>query len=143
MREMIRPPIWLLAFIYFMFLSLVIAIWAALDNRSALIAFVLATGAIVAIAIKWKSLLLIDERELRVGRAHIEVKYIAKVEALNAAQMRLARTRDADPAAFLKLIFWVPTGVKVTLSDGRDSTPYWLISSKDAQKVTSTLCKLL
>lgn len=140
---MIRPPIWLLAFIYFMFLSLVIAIWAALDNRSALIAFVLATVAIVAIAINWKSLLLIDERELRVGRAHIELEYIAKVEALNAAQMRLVRTRDADPAAFLKLIFWVPTGVKVTLNDSRDRTPYWLISSKDAQKVTNTLCKLL
>lgn len=140
---MIRPPIWLLAFIYFMFISLVIAIWAALDNRSALIAFVLATVAIVAIAINWKSLLLIDERELRVGRAHIELEYIAKVEALNAAQMRLVRTRDADPAAFLKLIFWVPTGVKVTLNDSRDRTPYWLISSKDAQKVTNTLCKLL
>jgi hypothetical protein len=126
-----------------MFLSLVIAIWAALDNRSALIAFVLATVAIFAIAINWKSLLLIDENELRVGRAHIEVKYIAKVEALNAAQMRLARTRDADPAAFLKLIFWVPTGVKVTLNDSRDGTPYWLISSKDGQKVTNTLCKLL
>jgi len=140
---MIRPPIWLLAFIYFMFLSLVIAIWAALDNRSALIAFVLATGAIVAIAINWRSQLLIDERELRVGRAHIELRYIAKVEALNAAQMRLARTRDADPATFLKLIFWVPTGVKVILNDNRDETPYWLISSKDAQKVTNTLCKLL
>ena len=143
MREMIRPPIWLLAFIYFMFLSLVIAIWAALDNHSALIAFVFATGAIVAIAINLRSLLLIDERELRVGRAHIELRYIAKVEALNAAQMRLARTRDADQAAFLKLIFWVPTGVKVTLNDNRDGTPYWLISSKDAQKVTNTLCKLL
>jgi hypothetical protein len=143
MREMIRPPIWLLAFIYFMFLSLVIAIWAALDNRSALIAFVLATVAIIAIAIRWKSLLLIDENELKVGRAHVQVKYIAKVEALSAAQMRLARTRDADPAAFLKLIFWIPTGVKVTLNDSRDSTPYWLISSKNPEKVTSTLYKLL
>jgi hypothetical protein len=143
MREMIRPPIWLLAFIYFMFLSLVIAIWAALDNRSALIAFVLATVAIIAIAIRWKSLLLIDENELKVGRAHVQVKYIAKVEALSAAQMRLARTRDADPAAFLKLIFWIPTGVKVTLNDSRDSTPYWLISSKNPEKVKSTLYKLL
>lgn len=143
MRELIRPPIWLLAFIYFMFLSLVIAIWAALDNRSALLSFILATVAIVAIAIGWKSTLIIDKDELKIGRAHIEFKYIAKVEALDATQMRLARTRDADPAAFLKLIFWVPTGVKITLKDSRDQTPYWLISSKDAQRVTSTLYKLL
>lgn len=143
MRELIRPPIWLLAFIYFMFLSLVVAIWAALDNRSALISFILATVAIVAIAFGWKSLLVIDEQELRVGRAHIEFKYIAKAEVLSAAQMRMARTRDADPAAFLNLIFWVPTGVKITLKDSRDQTPYWLISSKDAEKITSTLYKLL
>jgi len=36
-REVIRPPLWLLAFIYFMFLSLVIAFWAALGNQSAAI----------------------------------------------------------------------------------------------------------
>ena len=42
-REVIRPPLWVLAFIYFLFLSLVIAIWAALDNRCALISWIAAT----------------------------------------------------------------------------------------------------
>jgi len=39
LREVIRPPLWLLAFIYFLLLSLVIAIWAAFDNQSAFIAW--------------------------------------------------------------------------------------------------------
>ncbi len=53
-REVIRPPLWVLAFIYFMFLSLVIAIWAALDNRSALISWIAATLGIIANELQWR-----------------------------------------------------------------------------------------
>lgn len=142
-HEVIRPPVWLLTFIYFLFLSLVIAIWAAFDNRSAFIAFVAATLGIVAIAISARSEISLDENELRVGRAHIELRYLANVEELSADQMRLARTRDADPAAYLAITFWISSGVKITLQDERDSTPYWLVSSRRSEELTRTLCKLL
>jgi len=46
-KEVLRPPIWVLAFIYFLLLSLVIAIWAAFDNNVALVAFIAATIAII------------------------------------------------------------------------------------------------
>ena len=48
-REVIRPPLWLIAFLYFMLFSLVLAIWAAFDNRTAVIAALIALvlGAIV------------------------------------------------------------------------------------------------
>ena len=142
-REVIRPPLWVLAFIYFMFLSLVIAIWASLDNRSALISWIAATLGIIAIAIRWRTQITVDENELRVGRAHIELKYLKEASALSSEEMRRMRTRDADPAAFLALAFWIPTGVKITLNDDRDSVPYWLISVRKSEELTSTLCKLL
>ena len=142
-REVIRPPLWVLAFIYFMFLSLVIAIWAALDNRSALIFWIAATLGIIAIAIRWRTQITVDENELRVGRAHIELKYLKEASALSTEEMRRMRTRDADPAAFLALAFWIPTGVKITLNDDRDSVPYWLISVRKSEELTSTLYKLL
>ena len=142
-REVIRPPLWLLSFIYFLLLSLVIAIWAAFDNRSAFIAWILASIAIVAIAISARSVISLDQDDLRIGRAHIELKYLESVELLTADQIRLLRTRDADPAAFLAITFWIPTGVKITLKDERDSTPYWLVSSKKAEELTRTLYKLL
>ncbi len=132
-KEVIRPPLWLLAFIYFMFLSLVVAIWAALDNRSALI----------AIARAARSEIEVTEKELRIGRAHIELKYLSKVEQVEPAQMRLLRTRDADPASYLAITFWISTGVKITLQDERDPTPYWLVSCKNSKELTSTLDKLL
>jgi len=142
-REVIRPPLWVLAFIYFMFLSLVIAIWAALDNRSALISWTAATLGIIAIAIRWRTQITVDENELRIGQAHIELKYLKQVSALSRDEMRRMRTRDADPAAFLALAFWIPTGVKILINDDRDSVPYWLISVRKSEELTSTLYKLL
>ena len=142
-REVIRPPLWVLAFIYFLFLSLVIAIWAALDNRSALISWIAATLGIIAIAIRWRTEITVDEKELRIGGAHIELRYLKEVSALSAQEMRLMRTRDADPAAFLALAFWIPAGVKIVLNDDRDSVPYWLISVRKSEELTRTLYRLL
>jgi hypothetical protein len=142
-KEVIRPPLWLLAFIYFLLLSLVIAIWAAFDNQSAFIAWLAATVGIIIIAISARSEITIDEKELRIGSAHIELKYLDKVELLTKDEMRLLRTRDADPAAYLAITFWISTGVKITLKDERDSTPYWLVSSRKSEELTSTLYKLL
>ena len=142
-REVIRPPLWVLAFIYFLFLSLVIAIWAALDNRSALISWIAATLGIIAIAIRWRTEITLDENELRIGDAHIELKYLKEVSALSAQEMRLMRTRDADPAAFLALAFWIPAGVKIVLNDDRDSVPYWLISVRKSEELTRTLYRLI
>jgi len=142
-KEVIRPPLWLLGFIYFMFLSLVIAIWAALDNRSALIAWIFSTLAILVIARAARSTIEVTDKELIVGRAHIDLRYISKIEDLNTQQMRLLRTRDADPASYLAITFWISTGVKITLQDVRDPTPYWLISCKKSKELTSTLYRLL
>jgi len=142
-KEVIRPPLWLLAFIYFLLLSLVIAIWAAFDNQSAFIAWIAASVGVVVIALSARSEIKVDENELRIGRAHIEVKYLKSVELLTKDGMRLLRTRDADPAAYLAITFWISTGVKITLQDERDSTPYWLVSSRKAEELTRTLYKLL
>ena len=140
-REVIRPPFWLLAFIYFMFLSLVIAFWAALGNQSALISFISLTLLLIVIAVKSNSEVLVAGGELIVGGAHIDLKYLGEVKSLNRDEMRLLRTRDADPAAFLAIKFWVSTGVKVTLLDQRDPTPYWLVSCKKMEELKSTLCR--
>jgi hypothetical protein len=138
-REVMRPPLWLLAFIYFMFLSLVVAVWAALGNFSALVSLIFLTLALFVIAVKSKSDVLVTDHELIAGGAHIELKYLGEVQALSRDQMRLLRTRDADPAAFLAIKFWISTGVKITLNDQRDPTPYWLISCKKMEELKRTL----
>ena len=142
-REVIHPPLWLLAFIYFMFLSLVLAVWAAFDLQISVIVWIGLTLLLIAITVKMRSEITVDNRELRIGRAHIELEYLEKVELLTPAQIRLLRTRDADPAAYLAITFWISSGVKITLNDSRDSTPYWLVSARKSEELTNTLYRLL
>jgi len=139
-REVLRPPMWLMFLYSFLFGSFVLAIWAAFDARATYISL-LAAG--IGLTWIWRSSPLhirIDD-ELRVARAHLELQHIADVEVLSGDQMRLLRTRDADPAAFLALRFWCPTGVKVVLQDSRDLTPYWLITSKHGERLKAALGK--
>jgi hypothetical protein len=129
-REVIRMPFWLVAFIYFLYLSLVVAVWAAIGNQPAFITWVVLTALTLLIAIKTTLLIEVDESELRAGPAHIELKYIGQATALDSKEMGRLRTRDADPASYLIFRFWRSTGVKLELNDPRDKTPYWLITSK-------------
>lgn len=142
-REVIQMPIWLIAIIYFFFLSLVLSIWAAIGDTPALISFVVSTLMLALIVVKSAMIIEIDQEELRVGRAHIDVVFLKAAQALSSIEVGNLRTRDADPAAFLAIRFWSSTGVRVTLQDDRDATPYWLITSNNADELTSALHSII
>ena len=128
-REVIRAPLWLLAIVYFFMLSLVISIWAALGNDAALISLALVTAGLVWIYSASTLIIEVNNEELRVGKAHISLSLIGDCIDLDNEAIKRVRTRDADPRAFLAIRFWTSKGVRVTINDTRDSTPYWLISS--------------
>ena len=138
-REVIAPPVWLLAFIYFLFSSISISLWAALGNTPALWSQIISTLLLIYIAIRSRMIIEVDENELRINKAHIELKYLGAATTLDIDQMRNARGRDADPLAFLAIRFWSPRGVLVKVKDSRDSTPYWLISSKRPDELVQAI----
>jgi hypothetical protein len=138
-REVLRPPIWVLAFIYFLLLSIVLSVWAAFDARATLITLALSTLALIWIAFAMKSEITFDGNILRIDQANIDKRYLGKVTVLDRAAMRLLRTRDADPAAYLAIKFWEPRGLRIDLNDSRDATPYWLITSKRGEEIAALL----
>ena len=138
-REVLRPPIWVLAFIYFLFLSIVLSVWAALDNRATLVTLTLSTIALIWISISMTSEITFDGEVLRIDKANIELNYLGKVTVLDKTAMRLLRTRDADPAAYLAIKFWEPRGLRIELNDARDKTPYWLVTSKRGEEIAALL----
>jgi hypothetical protein len=138
-REVMRMPLWLLAIIYFFMLSIVISLWAALGDLPALASLAVLTFALIWIYFSTALTIEIDDSELRVGKAHIPLHYIGECIDLNKNAIGRARTRDADPNAFLAIRFWVSTGVLVKVSDSRDATPYWLVSSKKGAKLIQAL----
>ena len=138
-KEVLRPPIWVLAFIYFLFLSIVLSVWAALDNRATLVTLVLSTIALIWISISMTSEITFDGEVLRIDKANIDLKYLEKATVLDKNAMRLLRTRDADPAAYLAIKFWEPRGLRIELNDSRDKTPYWLVTSKRGEEIAALL----
>jgi len=140
-REVIRPPLWLMAFIYFLALSLGIAIWAAMTTMIAAVVMALLTAATFLIYFTSSLVIEIDDLELRVGKAHIDKKFCGEATVLTPAQMSLQRTREADPAAFLAIRFWTAHGVKIEITDDRDQTPYWLVTSKRGDALAQSLRK--
>jgi hypothetical protein len=138
-REVLRPPIWVLAFIYFLFLSIVLSVWAALDNRATLVTLALSTIALIWISISMTSEITFDGEVLRIDKANIDRKYLGIVTVLDKNAMRLLRTRDADPAAYLAIKFWEPRGLRIDLNDSRDKTPYWLVTSKRGEEIAALL----
>jgi hypothetical protein len=138
-REVLRPPIWVLAFIYFLFLSVVLSVWAAFDNRATMITLAISTLALIWIAFAMQTVITFDGQTLRIDKANIESQYLGKVTLLDKTAMRLLRTRDADPAAYLAIKFWEPSGLRIDLNDPRDKTPYWLITSKRGEEIAALL----
>jgi Protein of unknown function (DUF3093) len=138
-HDVMRPPLWLIAFIAFMFGSLVLAIWAALGDRAASIAGAALALLTLFIYFAASTTISFDGVELRVGRAHIEKIYLGAATIVPKRDFLVARTRGADPAAYFALVFWVSEGVKIEIKDARDLTPYWLISTKRGKELIAAL----
>jgi hypothetical protein len=138
-KEVIRPPFWLVSFLYFMLFSLVLAIWAALGNNAAINAFAIALVLGAVIIHLGTSTIIVDDGELRIKRAHIPTKYLRDTEVIGKKDFGFARTRGADPAAYFATTFWISQGLKVEVNDERDPTPYWLISTRRATELAEAL----
>ena len=138
-REVIHAPLWVLLIIYFFLLSIVISVWAALGDSAAQITFGIVTLLLIIFYFRTALVIEVDDKEFRVGNAHIEHRYRGKALALDNQAIRRVRTRDADPQAFLAIRFWVGEGVQLFVNDSRDTTPYWLISTKNGLDLIKAL----
>ena len=95
----------------------------------------------VAVAIFQSSAVLItvEPTRLRVGRAVIEPDYLAGCRPLDAAETRRRSGTEADARAHLVLRPYVRTAVELTLDDPADPVPYWLVSTRQPQRLTEAV----
>jgi Protein of unknown function (DUF3093) len=105
------------------------AAWTAAIGMVLLLAALAASTPVVSVDDEW----------LRAGRARIRRALVTDPVALDAEEMRAARGRSLDARAYLCIRGWLPSGVKITLCDPADPTPYWLISSRHPDELMSAL----
>jgi hypothetical protein len=114
-------------------------LFRSLGDTVALVSLITATALLLLIAKKTAMIIEVDMHELRVGRAHIALEFLGAAQSLTSSEVRILRTRDADPAAYLGIRFWSSTGVRVAINDPRDRTPYWLITSNNGDELVRAL----
>lgn len=83
--------------------------------------------------------IVVTDEWLHAGRARIPRTFLGVVEALDAPQMRLEAGPRASARAYFLLRPYIRTGVRITIQDPQDPTPYWLLSTRHASALAATL----
>ena len=89
--------------------------------------------------VRWTLVIEVKDGVLRVDRARVPVSLLGEVRSLDEAAMRVERGPRLDARAFLALRGWAGTGVRISLCDPDDPTPYWLVSTRHPEELAAAL----
>ncbi|MFG3044041.1 DUF3093 domain-containing protein [Streptomyces sp. NPDC048202] len=76
---------------------------------------------------------------LLAGEARIPVSALGATEVLDAEEARAWRTHKADVRAFLLLRAYIPTALRVEVTDPEDPTPYLYLSTREPEKLAAAI----
>jgi hypothetical protein len=102
---------------------------------TAVVSFAVMTAVFAAAAV----VITVDDTEVRVGRARLELAYLSRATALDVAQTRSRRGPTADARAYLVLRPYITAAVELTLDDPADPVPYWLVSTRRPRALAAAL----
>ncbi|MDX6241690.1 MAG: hypothetical protein QOG10_6514 [Kribbellaceae bacterium] len=123
--------------------ALVLTLWVITavpaGNVAGLAVAGVATVLLVTLFLRYGAVVEVDAQMLRAGRARIERHYLGTAEALTGEAARNAFGRDCDPKAYLVLRSYAPGAVRVEVTDPQDPAPYWLIATRNPQRLAAAL----
>ncbi|MFG2674769.1 MULTISPECIES: DUF3093 domain-containing protein [unclassified Streptomyces] len=73
------------------------------------------------------------------GDARIPVSALGEAEVLDAEEARAWRSYKADTRAFMLLRSYIPTAVRVKVTDPQDPTPYVYLSTREPKALVAAL----
>ncbi|MFD5080048.1 DUF3093 domain-containing protein [Streptomyces sp. NPDC058371] len=73
------------------------------------------------------------------GDAKIPVKALGEAEVLDPEETRAWRTHKADTRAFMLLRAYIPTALRVQVTDPEDPTPYLYLSTREPERLAAAL----
>ena len=141
-RERVYAPWWIWLLALSMCFSLAIAFGAALGVPIGIITFCAAAIPVSYGLISSAYLISIDEENIRVGKAHLPIEFCGQALALNPEATRERRGPKADPACYLVLRGWISTAATIDVSDPKDATPYWFISTRNPTRLVEAITQM-
>jgi hypothetical protein len=73
------------------------------------------------------------------GEAKIPVAALGDAEVLDQEEARAWRTYKADTRAFMLLRAYIPTALRVEVTDPQDPTPYLYLSTREPERLAQAL----
>lgn len=130
-HERIGAPWWCWAVILGLTFGLALALYVPLGPIAGITTVVAGLISAYLLLVTTALPLAVTDSELRVGRAHIDWRYVGLVATLDAEATQRARTVEADPRAFRALRpLSTTTALTVEIIDDDDPHPYWLVSTR-------------
>jgi hypothetical protein len=137
-RERLWPAVWIWAFAVMLGVSAGLVATPFSDTLAWLVGLVV-VALLIAGLITWTPRVGVDGGILTAGRAQVPVDLTGAVTELDAAQLKRAHGTSLDARAYLCMRGWIATGLRVDITDPQDPTPYWLISSRNPQRLHAAL----
>lgn len=103
------------------------------------IALVIGMAACAAALIAITPRIEVTEKWLKVGRAQVEREYIGHVVAHRGGAAREQLGPGFDARSYQCIRGWINPVITAEITDERDSTPYWLFSTRHPEKVLAAL----
>ena len=110
-------------------------------GKTAMLAGLVIAGAAAAIAVSsyGSARVRVVAGSLVAGDARIPVSALGEARALDAEEARAWRSYKADPRAHMLLRAYVPTAVRVDVTDPEDPTPYVYVSTRRPEALVEAL----
>lgn len=115
--------------VVFLPISLSVGIAAAIALTALVEVLLIALAPVVGVA----------DGRLVAGAAHIEVGLTGTPEGFRGADATAARGVGLDARAWTVLRGWVDPVVRVPITDPDDPAPYWLVSTRQPERLMSAL----
>jgi DUF3093 family protein len=137
--ERLTPPAWYWGVGLVLVLVLGFAFSVPLGPAAGAVVVALFGGAMTWVLIRSAAEVRVDDGTLTAGRARIPVDLLGPVEVLDADRARAVRGPESDPAGFHLIRGWVAAGVKATVVDPDDATPYWFVASRRPAELAAAI----
>jgi hypothetical protein len=128
---------WLISFLVGVSLALILLPFGTLPMLGGLVG---GTAAAAVVASSYGSIRIrVVGGSLIAGEAKIPVAALGEAWILDAEEASAWRTYKADTRAFLLLRAYIPTAVRVEVTDPDDPTPYLYLSTREPERLVEAL----
>jgi hypothetical protein len=128
---------WLISFLVGVSMALILLPFGTLPMLGGLVG---GTAVAAVMASSYGSLRIrVVGDSLIAGEAKIPVSALGDAEILDAEEARAWRTHKADTRAFLLLRAYIPTALRVEVTDPDDPTPYLYLSTREPERLAEAI----